>query len=604
MSDFLSDGYNLNDYVSDGQMFYKPTDKIRFEGALSALCDSRRHVMIVTDDTKLAERYYRYFITRIAIRNDIVLDTRAPTGADDVLNRFNKILSNASIESARREDANEVTHVMAMADTSDMSDNEWVVLGRLLKNFPGANIRMLAFVSEDQLEVIDEVLGKLDGQVYRWILTSPTAEYLEALLDIGEQFNYQAETRAMASALGYESKRFLSQTEDNPLDALDEIDRHLSAMETPSAVAPAKTGTGPTKEASKVQSNGDFDNDLKALLGAVRNLSAADAEENSETKEVTETDAAQKSRASDKTNEQPLPPRRLIWATAIAGISLIALAIFAPWESGPVESETVNAAASSRVFVDDPDAQAPSNKPDAEKSTANKPRAVPDLAATLIDSTATNSNAARSVSQPDTVADEPEGKAQSTGLLEPELGADVFEAPTQEIATTKPERNSEEPKVEAQQVVTPESEMGAEELDVDIQSVVTPESEPAAEELEVMTQSAPASGSELTREELEVETQPVSEAPRDRIIKAEPTSFFIQLGVYANQTQAQSLVDDLAASEPVFFLPLQKGSRVLQTVMSGPYPDRESAELAAGTRFSDSDTWVRSVNAIRNELIE
>src|SRR6056300_1560105 len=232
MSDFLSDGYSLNDYVSDGQLFYKPTDKIRFEGALSALCDSHRHVMIVTDDTKLAERYYRYFITRIAIRKDIVLDTRAPTGADDVLNRFNKILSNASIESARSKDVGEVTHVMAMADTSNMNNNEWVVLGRLLKNFPGANIRMLAFVSEDQLDVIDDVLGKLDGQIYRWILTTPTAEYLEALLDIGEQFNYQAETRTMVSALGYESKRFRKQTEEDPIDALDEINRHLSGLAT------------------------------------------------------------------------------------------------------------------------------------------------------------------------------------------------------------------------------------------------------------------------------------------------------------------------------------------------------------------------------------
>ena len=660
MSDFLSDGYNLNDYVSDGQMFYKPTDKIRFEGALNALCDSRRHVMIVTDDTKLAERYYRYFITRIAIRNDIVLDTRAPTGADDVLNRFNKILSNASIESARREDANEVTHVMAMADTSNMSNNEWVVLGRLLKNFPGANIRMLAFVSEDQLEVIDEVLGKLDGQVYRWILTSPTAEYLEALLDIGEQFNYQAETRAMASALGYESKRFLSQAEDNPLDALDEIDRHLSAMETPSAAAAADTGTGRTKESSKEQSNGDFDNDLKALLGAVRNLSTADVEENSGTEEVTQTDTAPESHASAKAGERPLPPRRLIWATAIAGISLIALAIFAPWESGPVENETVNATTSSRVFIDDPAAQTASNKPDVAKSTVNKPRAVPDLAATLIDSTAIDNDTASSVSQADAVVDKPQGEVQPTVLLEPKLGADVLEAPTQEIATTNPERASEEPKVEAQQIATteydfaadnpegkeqradtsepevanqepaletrptaksefelavavpqgetapaavPEPELTTDLLDVE-KSIVTLESEPAVKELEVMTQSALTSGSELTTEELEVETQPVSEAPRDRINKAEPTSFFIQLGVYANQTQAQALVDDLAASEPVFFLPLQKGSRVLQTVMSGPYPDRESAELAAGTRFSDSDTWIRSVNAIRNELIE
>jgi cell division septation protein DedD len=662
MSDFLSDGYNLNDYVSDGQMFYKPTDKIRFEGALSALCDSRRHVMIVTDDTKLAERYYRYFITRIAIRRDIVLDTRAPTGADDVLNRFNKILSNASIESARSEDASDLTHVMAMVDTSNMSNNEWVVLGRLLKNFPGANIRMLAFVSEDQLEVIDEVLGKLDGQVYRWILTSPTAEYLEALLDIGEQFNYQAETRAMASALGYNSKRFQVQTEEDPLDALDEIDRHLTAMTTPSAEVPANNDIGRTTESSREQSNGDFDNDLKALLGAVRNLSTEETPDSTDTRDsVTQTDASPKQDASNKSDQPPLPPRRLIWATAVAGISLIALAIFAPWESEQVDVGDVSTTISSRVFVDDPSAQEALPNPNITRSSTNKTTEDPSLAPTSSDTTASNDKTLTLVSQPEIVADESsarvqpeatsepaletdergvqthlaarskpdpvseesEGDSQEITTVESELAAEVPEVARQLIATTQPEFTSDVTEVETHTFATSESNFAAQEPDVETPPLaeLEPESvfaeprvetlrlaeselEPAFVEPQVETSPAAEPKSELTAEELEVETKPVSQAPRDRINKAEPNSFFIQLGVYANQTQAQALVDDLAASEPVFFLPLQKGSRILQTVMSGPYPDRESAEQAARTRFSSSDTWVRSVNAISKELID
>jgi len=176
-------------------------------------------------------------------------------------------------------------------------------------------------------------------------------------------------------------------------------------------------------------------------------------------------------------------------------------------------------------------------------------------------------------------------EVQATAEPEPEITPDVPEVAITPAATSDFELAVTEPQFETRPAAELESELTTEKIKIGTQSIIT-------------------SGLELTTEELEVETEPVSEAPRDRINKAEPRSFFIQLGVYANRAQAQALVDDLAASEPVFFLPLQKGSRVLQTVVSGPYPDRDTAEQAARTRFSSSDTWVRSINAIRKELID
>ena len=646
MSDFLSDGYSLNDYVSDGQLFYKPTDKIRFEGALSALCDSHRHVMIVTDDTKLAERYYRYFITRIAIRKDIALDTRAATRADDVLNRFNKILSNAPIESARSDDKSYFKHVMAMADTSNMSNNEWGVLGRLLKNFPGANIRMLAFLSEDQLEVVDEVLGKLDGQVYRWILTSPTAEYLEALLDIGEQFNYEAETRAMVSALGYESKRFRKQTEEDPMDALDEINLHLSglATEQPNGQTSARAEHG--DEPSKPGSNDDFDNDLKALLGAVRNSSADQASENTRTHESNGLENKLKVPITDNNAEGSVPPRPLIWATGITGVALIALAIVAPWESTEPDAPRQATTISSRVFVEGTRPQDSVNESILKVSSANevankaqpKARAKADNAEIEINtqvitqamigirpelSTETLELETLAVTETGFAAGGPEIEAKLNAQSNSDLTVEQAEMAVQSRSESEPKITVQEPVAEVQATAEPEPEITPDVPEVAITPAATSdfelavtepqfetrpaaelESELTTEKIKIGTQSIITSGLELTTEELEVETEPVSEAPRDRINKAEPRSFFIQLGVYANRAQAQALVDDLAASEPVFFLPLQKGSRVLQTVVSGPYPDRDTAEQAARTRFSSSDTWVRSINAIRKELID
>ena len=586
MSDFLSDGYNLKDYVSDGQMFYKPTDKIRFEGALSALCDSRRHVIIVADSTKLAERYYRYFITRIAIRKDIVLDTRAPTGAHDVLNRFNKILSNASIESARSGDASDVTHVMAMADTSNMSNNEWGVLGRLLKNFPGANIRMLAFLSEDQIELIEEVLGKLDGQVYRWILTSPTGEYLEALLDIGEQFNYQAETRAMASALGYNSKRFQVHTEEDPLD---EIDRHLSGLAAEQPKSQTSATLDRSHQPTESSSNGDFDKDLKALLGALRNLSPDQSSEDARTRESSALENKPNVSITNKNAERPLPPRRLIWAAGITGVTLIALAIVAPWESAELESPLQATTISSRTFAEDT-----SPKDAVNKSNSKVSAVIPAANKALTEARAETDSAEPNINT----------QVETHAVIEisPELSLEALELETLTVTKTETGLAAGGSEIEAKLNAESNSDLTAEQAAMVVQS--RPESELITEKIKIGTQSIVTSGSDLTTEKLEVETKPVSEAPRDRINKAEPKSFFIQLGVYAKLAQAQAMVDDLPAGEPVFFLPLHKGSRVLHTVVSGPYPDKDNAEQSARTQFSNSDTWVRSVNAIRKELID
>ena len=320
MSDFLSDGYNLNDYASEGQLFYKPNDKIRFEGALEALCDSQRHVVIVTDDKALAERYYRYFITRIAIRDNIILDTRTPTGADDVLNRFNKILSESSVESARSADDNDVHHVMAMVDTSNMSDHEWTVLGRLLKNFPGANIRMLAFVSESQLDVIDGVLDKLDGQMYRWILTSPTPEYLAALLEMGEQYNYQSETQQMAAAVGYHRRPQPPKSE--LVDELDALDAHLDSLQKSQ---PSPNPTNETQAAAETSTN-DFDADLNTLLGAIKQSHGID-ESQQATSEDTIPERMSEPAQTPQDSKANAPSRRLIWATGIIGVALVLVAL-------------------------------------------------------------------------------------------------------------------------------------------------------------------------------------------------------------------------------------------------------------------------------------
>lgn len=635
MSDFLSEGYSLNDYASEGQLFYKPTDKIRFEGALEALCDSHRHVVIVTDDKVLAERYYRYFITRIAIRDNIILDTRAPTGADDVLNRFNKILSASTVESARTADNNDVHHVMAMVDTSNMSDHEWTVLGRLLKNFPGANIRMLAFVSESQLDVIDSVLNKLDGQVYRWILTSPTPEYLEALLEMGQQYNYQSETQQMAAAMGYRKRQ---QPKPDLVDELDALDAHLESLQSnkPPMSSPIETTQAPSK------SDSDFDADLNALLGAIKQSHGIeDNQPSPATDENPDTEREQPSK-QPQDGSTKTPSRRLIWATGITGVALILVALFAPWEQPEVAATQVQV--SPRTFstktepnTSQPVQQAPSVEAQRLQTksansvgesadinnSADEPLQVAELdsdaasqtntEATLPSSAQWNDDMARILAaETGSASDKPESRAEDTQVSEPvntdefagsdaAVIADTAEAEVNIIEPAAPSEVTEETANTVSRVDIEVSD-SAEQVGLEDESVVeigigasTEQEDPENESSETDT---PQSQSVVSSK-----PEPVNPADGSWVIRqAASSDYFIQLGVYANTTQALLFMDTLPDEAFAFQVRLNKSGRALSTVLSGPFASRAEAEARAASVLGGIDVWIRSATSVKAEL--
>ena len=619
MSDFLSDGYSLNDYASEGQLFYKPTDKIRFEGALEALCDSHRHVVIVTDDKALAERYYRYFITRIAIRNDIMLDTRAPTGADDVLNRFNKILSASTVESARSADNNDVHHVMAMVDTSNMSDHEWTVLGRLLKNFPGANIRMLAFVSESQLDIIDGVLSKLDGQVYRWILTTPTPDYLEALLEMGEQYNYQSETQQMAAAVGYQRHKTTPKNEF--VDELDALDAHLDSLQK------SQPSSEPTNEtiATAETSNNDFDADLNALLGAIKQSHGIDDSQQTPTTE--ENAEAQNEPAKTPQDGKTNPAsRRLIWATRITGVALILVALFAPWENTEIAETQVQLSprtfstkaepAPSQLLQQTPSVEAQRSQTQSSNPVSQENADISNPENESLQVAALNSDTASQTSTEEPLPLENNGQwnddmarilAAETDTVSSTLkpGSDNAQAPAS-IDT------NESAETDARAIR--EADLGLKATNADpttTQTVAEAESTVPVTQTEV-SDSAEQIGPEIAtvdtgipqRQAVTSSTSVPTNPTDGRLIiqQASPSTYFIQLGVYANPTQALLFMDTLPLEAGAFQARLNKSGRELSTVLSGPFESRVDAEAVAASVLGDTDVWIRGAARVKAEL--
>ena len=614
MSDFLSDGYNLNDYASEGQLFYKPTDKIRFEGALEALCDSQRHVFIVTDDKALAERYYRYFITRIAIRDNIILDTRTPTGADDVLNRFNKILSESSVESARSADNNDVHHVMAMVDTSNMSDHEWTVLGRLLKTFPGANIRMLAFVSESQLDVIDGVLDKLDGQMYRWILTSPTPEYLAALLEMGEQYNYQSETQQMAAAVGYHRRP--QPPESELVDELGALDAHLDSLQKSQ---PSPNPTNETQAAAET-STPDFDADLNALLGAIKQSHGID-ESQQATSEDTIPERMSEPAQTPQDSKANAPSRRLIWATGIIGVALVLVALLAPWEQAEVVNTQVqltprifNSNSKTTATPEPQNVAAQSIDNATQDSDTKQASDTPEVLDTATQVAELDSDETDQISteEPEPAATNAQWNDDMARILASETGRASKAQESKSEDTQAPASIDINATSKADAVAKTEPDLGLVEQSGDTWvTAITDENTLSAPQIEV-SNSAEQTGPTVASTESDTpqsqsmgsRTNEPDNPPNGALIieQAPSSALFIQLGVYANPTHALLFMDTLPPEADAFQVRLNKSGRQLSTVLSGPFDSKALAEARATSVFGNLNVWIRAARSVKAEL--
>lgn len=610
MNDSSNRGFSLNDYVSEGQLFFKPIDKVCFEVALAALCDSHRHVVIVTDDKVIADRYYRYFTTRIAIRENITLDTRAPTGADDVLNRFNTILSASTVESARSADNNDLHHVMAMVDTSNMSDHEWGVLGRLLENFPGANIRILAFVSESQLDVIDSVLSELDDQVYRWILTTPTPEYLEALLEIGEQYNYQGQTQQMAAAMGYKRK----EPKSDLIDELDALDAHLESPQNNHPNETVSSETAPT--APKVEN--DFDANPNSPLGAIKQSHCID-----ESQQAPTSDKSANTQILPPDSKAKAPSPRLIWTTGITGVVLILVALFAPWKQAEVAATQVQLSPRTFSVKTLPKVNPPGPEPQNAAASG-----ISANASNLSSEEATE--ATERSKMPSQIGEQNRNEARQAGTQdhEPtetntEWSDDMARILATEITsvssiqgprsddTQLPESVDTKTYFEAAAMAITGSDPILDHENVEATAVETALATETTMSTTPMKVSDSAEQVNLEINSVEANPprrQPVASSttnPTDgRLIiqQAPPSTYFIQLGVYANQTQALVFTNTLPRDARAFQARLNKSGREMTTVLSGPFESRVKAEAVAASVLRDTNVWIRDSARVKAEL--
>jgi len=108
------------------------------------------------------------------------LEAYFPTDAQALIDSFNKVLAGLSLNQAMKPvDIGKVDRVWVVYDAQALPANELQLLGQLIQQFPGANIRAILMLSGP--EPTANLISAMGRRIMRWNIALPTPEQAQAL---------------------------------------------------------------------------------------------------------------------------------------------------------------------------------------------------------------------------------------------------------------------------------------------------------------------------------------------------------------------------------------------------------------------------------------
>lgn len=125
-----------------------PDDEKVLAAAREALLEGMRNVFIVGEDEFHIDACFLALYQQLKLVPGMQLHRMMSPKVDDIVELFNTVLSDLSIEEARNHQAQE-RHIIVMPDFGPNAGKEWMACESLVNTFPGANVGMLAFSTLD-----------------------------------------------------------------------------------------------------------------------------------------------------------------------------------------------------------------------------------------------------------------------------------------------------------------------------------------------------------------------------------------------------------------------------------------------------------------------
>lgn len=540
-------------------IFLRTADRRRFDYVLRGVREESLSLSLSSDNDGLLDHYGRLLINKLRKSDGLQIEVFLPQNTEALLDRFNQILADISIDEARNAQTSQAPRRVLLAhDAKAISERDMQLMSRLVQDFPGAHVSVVLLVDKIGSQMHEKNLEKFGQRLMRWPLETPSREEGETLLEMARAAGYEVEVKKVLATTGY----------SKPVKPV---------VVVPAAVAAA---AAEIPEEKNVISAGELAAmRQKALKGPVERTEPSmdiafdiPAPETTPTP-VTETvtDAITKPRIK--------VPVSLIarWLAALFLVLIVALTVIIlvfPQRMGP-------------MLYNSPllKSQLPEWAMSAVVSVTGKPPT-----AQLEESKAAAQENSASVLAPQT--DITDNKPASE-----KLAAIVESAPKIDIKPAEiPVKTEIKPDITADKT-TPKAEVKAEaKVEAKTEPVV---SAPATKPEPVTAPAAPVTSSPAEA------LAPRSERGADNAVRqARPGSYFIQHVSLNSMAEAQEWRAQYAALNKSRIAAVKTTDKgVKYVVLSGPFPTQKDAEAFSARPGVPADPWVRPLKSLQRALI-
>ena len=173
---------NIGEWLDKDTIFYRPEDKTCFLEAINAILHKNQGAVILSKNETILDYYSRLMVARLREIQNFDLEVLLPSTTESLLKRFNRIMSKMSLDDALRPaKPDSAVTLMVVNDAHLIDQQQWALVSQLIGDFPGVNVRLVAFINSNEHIEYDQTLNLFQEHLFRWTLDQPSLQEIDAL---------------------------------------------------------------------------------------------------------------------------------------------------------------------------------------------------------------------------------------------------------------------------------------------------------------------------------------------------------------------------------------------------------------------------------------
>ena len=117
---------------------------------------------------------------------------------------------------------------MVINDAGAIKEQEWALLTRLIRDFPGANVRCAMFVDKTSSLELEGKIEKLGRKVHKWLVHAPTLDEVSELKSVGSALGRKLEVEKLLKLAGLHEDKKIEIRESIESEEIIDIENEVS----------------------------------------------------------------------------------------------------------------------------------------------------------------------------------------------------------------------------------------------------------------------------------------------------------------------------------------------------------------------------------------